>query len=149
MGIFHKVGFSFAAIVIFGIAVMFWGFAFNQLALVLNDGKMPVVITERYHISSDERHKVIDATTRGIFFIDWIPIHFNEIKEPNNTALKLIYKNVYGKFLNYPIEGGMNYVSIGDLMIWFGASVFLLFLGPLILMIPFTWYETRRENGVL
>ena len=147
MGFFHKLGYGLALIVILGLALNFWGVVLNQSALLLNDNKMPVAESVFIQIADNDKivHKSVDENTRGYILIDWIPIRFSEINRPQNEILNFVYK-VYEVYLNYPVEGGLNLVSIGDLMRWIGATLFLLFLIPLILTIPFTYLEDRNER---
>ena len=136
-----KTGYVLTVTVLIGLILYFWGIVFNQTALLLNDNKMPVVVQGDRKISSDrEIHKIADETVIGYFLIDWIPVRFTEIKKPKNLILNNVY-HVYARYLNYPVEGGLNMVSIGDLMIWIGSTLFLLFLTPLILIIPFVYKE--------
>ncbi len=136
-----KTGYVLTLTVLFGLILYFWGIVFNQTALLLNDNKMPVVVQGDRKISSDrEIHKIADETVVGYFLIDWIPVRFTEIKKPENLILNNVY-HVYERYLNYPVEGGLNMVSVGDLMIWIGSTLFLLFLVPLILIIPFVYKE--------
>lgn len=147
MGFFYKLGYGLALIVILGLALNFWGAVLNQSALLLNDNKMPVAESVFIQIADNDKivHKSASETTSGYILIDWIPIHFSEIKQPENSFLSFVH-HVYAVYLNYPVEGGLNMVSIGDLMRWIGATLFLLFLVPLILTIPFTYFEGRNER---
>lgn len=146
MKIFNKIGACLTFIVIFGVALSILGVICNNIALVLNDGKMPVDIETIHFLESIERHKVKDNTVRGEFFIDRFTIRFPKIEKTNNVIGNFIQEKVYGTYLNYPVEGGLNVVSIGDIMIWIGTSLFLLFLLPLIVIIPFTYFETKNEQ---
>lgn len=117
--------------VFFGVLICWTGILANKLTLHLNDGKFPVVISETEYIVPTERNTHVEATSKSkaVIFSDWIRLDFPEINNDN-----FVFK-WWAKGLNYPIEGGLNIVSIGDVMMWFGSAMFLVFLGPLILRI--------------
>ena len=119
--------------VFFGVLICWSGIISNRLTLHLNDGKFPVVLSEGQYIIPTERniHVEAEASSKAVIFSDWIRMDFKEINS-NNAIFKW-----WAKGLNYPIEGGLNIVSIGDLMMWFGSATFLIFLGPLIIRILF------------
>jgi hypothetical protein len=141
-----KLNYIITFIFVFGLLLHFWGIVFNQAAVILNDGKMPVAIFYVDESLDDKviKHKSTDETTNVKFLTDWIQIRFPEIKRPDNQ-LKYVY-DFYGVILNYPVEGGLNMVSIGDIMRWVGTTVFLLFLLPLIIMIIITLHRMNNER---
>jgi hypothetical protein len=120
--------------VFFGVLICWTGIASNALIIHINDGKFPVVLSDDLYIIPDEKsyrniHEEAKSTTKIVILADWIYIKFPQINNDN-----FIFR-WWARGLNYPIEGGLNIVSFGDMMMWFGSAMFLIFLGPLIIRI--------------
>ena len=82
-----------------------------------------------------------------LFLSDRIRIHFTSIEDsiPSGFAGKAL--RWWIKHLNFPAEGGLNIVSIGDLMRWAGTLLFLPLLPILVFLIPFRARANVRRYG--
>ena len=124
-------------LVIIGLALNAWGIVMNGAVVEANNGVMPVIVeipgiittntgTPREFV--DDGKLLLLADRVRIDFPDW------EGKIPHGAAGSAI--RWWGKWLDYPFEGGVNIVSVGDLSRWTGTILFLLgnaLLIPLVL----------------
>ncbi len=124
-------------LVVIGLALNAWGVVMNGIVVEVNDGVMPVIVdipgiittnagTPRQFV--DDGKLLILADRVRIDFPNW------EDEIPRGAIGSAI--RWWGKWLDYPFEGGVNIVSIGDLCRWLGTVLFLLsnaLLIPLIL----------------
>ena len=120
-------------LVILGLALNAWGIVSNGVVVMANGGTMPVVVGETsehiLHIIAENmggyQHSV---TSQGqlLFLADIFRINFHDVTPyvPNGIFGRAVMW--WSKWLDFPIDGGLNFVSIGDLMRWIGSANFLL-----------------------
>ena len=103
---------------IVAICMYFWGTTLNGVVALANGGSMPVdgepdVFTGNSNIP---HHFIKDGDAKLLFLGDVIKIRFPEIKIPERGLGSKLSE--VAKLVDYPVEGGLNYVSIGDLLRW-------------------------------
>ncbi|OGZ06025.1 MAG: hypothetical protein A2762_01340 [Candidatus Lloydbacteria bacterium RIFCSPHIGHO2_01_FULL_54_11] len=120
-----------AFLLILGVATHALGTACNALVMAANHGLMPVVgdIGDAKHVTADEHTKLVFLADR--FLVEHPLMDEKKLFRPVAT----VYKKV-AKFLDLP-EDGLHLASIGDLMRWGGAALFLFMIPPVLLRIPF------------
>ncbi len=130
-----------AGLMLLGIALFFVGTSLNMLVVVANGGSMPVVDYHDILVSTDSRprHYAEDGDANLLFLADRFEIDFPEITLPDGKAGKVIGEAVH--LVDYPIAGGPHRASVGDLMRWAGAALFLLMLPPVLVRIPFRLFR--------
>lgn len=121
-------------LVVVGLALNAWGIVMNAVVVEANDGVMPVIFDQPALITTDygtPRRFVHDG--KLLFLADTIAINFPNLEKyiPEGRSGNPI--TWWGKWLDYPFEGGLNLVSIGDISRWVGS---LLFLTGNMLLIP-------------
>ena len=125
-------------VLILGLALNAWGIVFNGAVVITNNDTMPVV-TERPIVLLENSGVPRTLISEGnlLLLADRIRINFPDIR--TSVPGGYLGKSVrwWSKWLDYPLEGGLNMVSIGDLMRWSGTAVFLLLI-PVIL-VRITW----------
>ncbi len=139
---------GFALFVMFGFSLNFWGINANGIVTLANDQTMPVISdkldvilpqagTERAYLPQGEL----------LFLADRIRIHFVAIEDriPNGIVGKAA--RWWITHLDFPAEGGLNIVSIGDIMRWVGTLLFLPLLPFLVILIPFRARSNMRTYG--
>lgn len=134
-----------AGCMILGIALFFVGTSLNMLVLFANGGSMPVVSKADFIVVTDgrPRHHADVGSANLLFLADHIVIDFPEIPLPKGKTGEWIGEAVH--LVDYPIEGGLNIVSVGDLMRWGGVALFLLMIPLLLVRIPFRlWRDGIR-----
>jgi hypothetical protein len=132
-------------LILLGIFIYCLGTFSNYLVITTNNGKFPAVIYENELLEKTIIHQIKNDNHNLIFLSDIFRIHFPIINEPDDFYLKSIFL-WYKKNLDYPFEGGLNIVSIGDILRWIGSALFLFLLGPLIIRIPFRYIEDRKNE---
>ncbi len=139
---------GFALFVMFGFSLNFWGINANGIVTLANNQTMPVV-NDKFDLimpqAGTERAYVEDG--KLLFLADRIRIHFSAIEDqiPSGVAGKAA--RWWIKHLDYPAEGGLNIVSVGDLMRWVGTLLFLPLLPLLVILIPFRARANVRRYG--
>jgi hypothetical protein len=125
------------SLVLLGIALSFGGISLNGLVRIANGGSMPIIGEPDVLVNVDERqrHYVKEGDGKLLFLADCIRINFPEVRLPDKKSWAKLYE--FAKLLDYPLEGGPNLVSIGDLMRWIGAVLLLLIIPLILLRIPF------------
>lgn len=128
-------------LLVLGFLVHSWGWAFNEMAKFANDGRMPTIGEV-----PDEDHAPVDENTK--FWIVWLADKF-EVHHPLLDEQKLsapiafVYRQ-YEKYLVLP-KDGLRLASIGDMMRWSGAALFLFMIPPVLVRIPFRlWRDGIR-----
>lgn len=134
---------------VIGLALNAWGVVANGLVCEMNGGVMPVFMTDSplAVLAEEDRHnhRIVDEgqmipasdrlgqEIRLAALSDWIKIDFPDLTAsvPKDHLGKMV--RWWAKWLDYPLEGGVNMVSIGDLMRWSGTACFLLLF---VLLIP-------------
>src|SRR5580765_5181295 len=72
-----------------GPQLIFWsGALLNQIAMVTNDGLMPVLWNSQNPWSPDDTHSVMTSATHLKFICDWINLH-SVILSPGDVLLSL------------------------------------------------------------
>lgn len=135
--IFGKLKLVLTYVVLLGITLNFWGITLNAVVVMANNNIMPVISEHEDVIVGNvgtERQFITDG--KLMFLSDRHRIVFPEIEDVIPT--KGIGKPIrwWAKQLDYPIEGGISIVSVGDLMRWSGTILFLSLISLLILSIP-------------
>ena len=139
---------GFALFVMFGFSLNFWGIDANGIVTLANNNTMQV-ISDKFDLfipqAGTERAYVEDG--KLLFLSDRIRIHFTDIQDhiPSGFAGKAA--RWWIKHLDFPSEGGLNIVSIGDLMRWVGTLLFLPLLPLLVVLIPFRARANIRRHG--
>lgn len=126
-------------IVIIGLGAYYWGIAFNALIVTLNDGTMPV-ISERPGIivnDSGVLRQFADNDSKLLFLADRFRIDFPAIETRIPKGVAGDAFRFWATYTDYPVEGGVNIVSIGDMLHWGGSALFLFGLPLLFCRIPF------------
>ncbi len=126
-----------AGLMLLGLGLFFVGTSLNMLVSMANGGSMPVVDETDILVVTDgrPRHYAEDGSANLLFLADRIVIDFPEITLPKGKTGEWIGVAVH--LVDYPIEGGTQRVSIGDLMRWIGAALFLVMIPFLLVRIPF------------
>ena len=78
------------------------------------------------------------------WLVDRFEINFQEI----SVSDKMLFGKVFHYWesnTNYPVEGGINAVSIGDLMVWFGTALFPFLFLIIIVRLPINIYKQYRK----
>lgn len=117
-------------LLVLGVATHFLGTGLNALVRSANHGLMPVVgdVGGDGYITADEHTKFVWLADRYLIVHPLI----DEQKLPRPVAK--IYRAI-AKYLELPKEG-LYLASIGDLMRWSGAALFLVMIPPVLLRIP-------------
>lgn len=139
-GFWARLDYVIILLMLIGFSFNYLGTSLNHFAVIQNNGEMPVISNEM--IVDDVgpiKHKLVEYDARVPWLVDRFEIKFSIVKLPDSYASNAI--NWWGRWANYPIEGGLNVVSIGDIFKWFGSALFLLFLIPLIIRIPFQFVK--------
>ena len=126
-----------AFLLIFGVAVYAIGWSLNALVLTVNHWSMPICGEPDVLVNTDvkKRHYAKEGSAELLFLADCIRIDFPKIPIRRSKLLKPYY--AFAVWLDYPLEGGPNMFSVGDLMRWVGAGLFLLMIPLILLRIPF------------
>ena len=139
---------AFALFVMFGFSLNFWGINANGIVTIANNQTMPVV-SEKFDLimpqSGTERAYLEDG--RLLLLADRFRIDFPQIEDhiPSGPFGRALHWWI--THLNYPAEGGLNIVSIGDVMRWVGTILFLPLLPLLVILIPFRARANMRMYG--
>ena len=138
-------------VVLLGVALNYWGIASNAFVVQMNNGAMPVLLNDDGLLVTmiTEDHEMTRHIARdGNFMLlaDRFRIEFPSIKDriPGGMLGNAIHW--WANYLLYPIEYGVYFVSIGDLMRWLGSALFLVATPVLVLLIPFQAYASRRAQ---
>ena len=112
---------------LFCISLNYFGHVFNVIAITHNGGQMPVINRQSLQGGMNNMDLVIKHNQNPNVNIPWLvdrfEINFPIINVAEDTALGTAFHYWESK-TNYPIEGGINIVSIGDLMRWVGTALF-------------------------
>lgn len=136
---------------IFGIAMYFWGTTLNGIVSIANNGSMPIDGEPDVFVSHNEipRHFAKEGGSAKLLFLsDRIRVDFPEVKIPKGK-LGEVFQEI-AVLLDYPLEGGLHRISIGDMLRWVGATLFFFFTFLLLVRIPFRLaydrphYEQRK-----
>lgn len=125
-------------VILSGVILEQWGIVANGAVIVANDGKMPVVPQRNMTLDDNPgfARKLSDGSENLLFLSDIFLVRFPEIE----TAIRRspVAKPIawWVEKLYFPWEGGLNSISIGDIMRWLGSAAFLLFLPLLVILIP-------------
>ncbi|OGZ19359.1 MAG: hypothetical protein A2494_02555 [Candidatus Lloydbacteria bacterium RIFOXYC12_FULL_46_25] len=134
ISLWGKLDLTITLFLILGLALNSWGIVFNAVTVMANDDTMPVITTKHVVLLENEGVPRI-LTNKGnlLLLADRIEIDFPDIERhiPRGHTGKAV--RWWGKWLNYPFEGGKNFVSCGDLMRWSGSALFLIMI-PLIIL---------------
>ena len=134
--------------VLFGFSLNFWGINANGLVVLSNDNIMPVVTDHKAMIIPGEgTPRLFVPDGNFLLLADRIPINFPSIEDrvPSGFVGKIFHW--WSKHLDFPSEGGLNLVSIGDLMRWVGTILFLPLLPILVILIPIRARANMRTYG--
>jgi hypothetical protein len=125
-------------LILIGVSLNYWGTVANAVVLFENGGIMPIVTggEKNYILLNDGSRREFMEEGKLLFLADRFLIDFPvwENSIPDGMAGKAI--QTWITYLDYPIEGGTNIVSAGDIMRWAGSALFLLLLPLLIFAIP-------------
>ncbi|GEM_PF-5096899 len=121
-------------LVLIGLALNAWGIVMNGVVVIVNNDVMPVITDKPIIILTDygtprkfvPDGKLLMLADRIIFDF---PVWNGYV--PDGISGKIIHW--WGKYLDYPLEGGLNIVSIGDICRWIGSILFLL-VTPIIIL---------------
>lgn len=130
---------SFDSVLIFfilaGVLAYLLGTGMNALVLHSNNGVMPSEAPEMSLLEPEKGFPRGYATkeTRYRFLGDTALIDFENID--NALPANALGRSVlwWGRVLDYPLEGGMNFISLGDMLRFGGSALFLLLLPVLLI----------------
>lgn len=126
-----------ALIVATGIVLSAWGVVANFTVVAANNGVMPVISSRPgFIIDTGGTPRRFVPNGKLLFLADRVRIDFPDWEKhiPGGSVGQAI--NWWGKWLEYPFDGGIYIVSIGDIFRWSGSILFLIgniFLIPLTL----------------
>lgn len=128
-----------AITMLLGLALYFWGTALNMTVVIANNGSMHVVeeVEGSAILDYDEKARhIADASSAKLILLgDLFQVDLPDMRVQSNLFQQVI--DTWGELLNYPPKGGMNLVSIGDIMRWTSSALFLFMLPFLFVRIPF------------
>lgn len=126
-GILATIDMFIALLVLFGLGLHAWGIVMNASVVMVNDGVMPVVYDEPLFLIPEPGiiHRQMSEGNM-LLFSDWIRVDFPDWRKHIPSGITGTMIHWWGKYLNYPFEGGINFVSIGDICRWLGSLMFLL-----------------------
>ena len=122
---------------ILGIGMSYWGISLNGMVIAANNGSMPITSEPDVLVNTDgvARHYAKEGSAELLILADRTRIYFEEIKTREGWLWGRF--NEWARWVKYPIEGGLNMVSIGDILHWAGSALYLLIIPLLCLRIPF------------
>lgn len=145
LGLHERLDLSLALAMMNAIALFFWGTAFNAAVVIANGGSMPVTHDDIIIniVSSDgrARHSARENEARLTYLTDRLTIRFPAVTIPDNSAGDVLH--TVAKLVDYPVEGGLNIVSVGDLLRWMGTGLGLIMLPLLLIRILFRLPKER------
>lgn len=121
-------------LLILGLTLNAWGIVFNATVVMANKDTMPV-ITEQpiFLLKNNGVPRVLTNEGNLLLLADRIKINFPDMRKHVPSGPMGIAVRWWSKWLDYPLEGGLNMVSVGDLMRWSGSIIFLLMI-PIIII---------------
>lgn len=127
VGMWGAIDTLIVSLVIIGLGLHAWGIVMNAVVVIANNGIMPVVYNEPL-LLIPEPGIIHQQMSNGSMLLlsDWIRIDFPDWQKHIPTGTTGAAIHWWGKFLNYPFAGGVNFVSIGDLSRWAGSLLFLI-----------------------
>lgn len=132
--------------VVIGLALNAWGVVMNAVVVEANDGVMPVVLDEpEIIIQSEGTPRLFVPGGKLLVLADRIRIDFPNWEKHIPSGVVGAPIVWWGKWLGYPLEGGLYIVSIGDACRWLGSLMFLL--GNAIL-IPLVLWRLKKNARV-
>ncbi|OGZ06056.1 MAG: hypothetical protein A2845_01420 [Candidatus Lloydbacteria bacterium RIFCSPHIGHO2_01_FULL_49_22] len=116
-----------ALLVVTGLALNAWGIVMNGVVVEVNDGVMPVISeTPGFIMTNYGTPRKFVSDGKLLFLADHIRVDFPDWEKYIPEGAPGIAIRWWGKWLDYPFEGGVNLVSIGDICRWMGSLLFLL-----------------------
>jgi len=121
-------------VLLFSILLPVFG-AISNVTVVSVNGGMPV---DHPAIDASDRfnHHTLTDDSKLTFLADIFIVDFPIIEH------KLVKR--WGLNVNYPVEGGLNAISIGDIFIWLGTALTMVLLPLILLRLAFLLIFRRK-----